>query len=160
MKAELTGRQRARMADLSLLLDVILKTQAASAKQAICKNGILHQLQASTRSFLTLRSLMHRHCWGSGSAPGLLRCCCCHGSAAAATEQAVLMQVVHTRCVGPQYGVILKKMLRCVDHLPLTPNDIHTASSAHGSFGDVLHQLCKHTDLEVSRLQCGTEGAT
>ena len=45
MKAELTGRQRARMADLSLLLDVILKTQSASAKQAICKNGILHQLQ-------------------------------------------------------------------------------------------------------------------
>ena len=59
------------------------------------------------------------------------------------------MQVVHTRCIGPQYSVILKKMLRCVDHLPLTPNDIHTASSAHGSFGDVLHQLCKHTDLEV-----------
>ncbi|CAK0751346.1 hypothetical protein CVIRNUC_002061 [Coccomyxa viridis] len=102
MKAELTGRQRARMADLSLLLDVILKTQVTSAKQAICKNGILHQLQ-----------------------------------------------VVHTRCVGPQYSVILKKMLRCVDHLPLTPNDIHTASSAHGSFGDVLHQLCRHTDLEV-----------
>lgn len=45
VKAELTGRQRARMADLSLLLDVILKTQAASAKLAICKNGILHQLQ-------------------------------------------------------------------------------------------------------------------
>ena len=45
LKAELTGRQRARMADLSLLLDIILKTQAASAKQAICKNGILHQLQ-------------------------------------------------------------------------------------------------------------------
>ena len=48
MKAELTGRQRARMADLSLLLDVILKTQVASAKQAICKNGILHQLQVRT----------------------------------------------------------------------------------------------------------------
>ncbi len=62
----------------------------------------------------------------------------------------MLVQVVHTRCVGPQYSVILKKMLRCVDHLPLTPNDIHTASSAHGSFGDVLHQLCRHTDLEVS----------
>lgn len=45
VKTELTGRQRARMADLSLLLDVILKTQAASAKQAICKSGILHQLQ-------------------------------------------------------------------------------------------------------------------
>ena len=62
------------------------------------------------------------------------------------------VQVVHTRCIGPQYSVILKKMLRCVDHLPLTPNDIHTASSAHGSFGDVLHQLCKHTDLEVDLL--------
>jgi hypothetical protein len=62
----------------------------------------------------------------------------------------LVVQVVHTRCMGPQYGVILKKMLRCVDHLPLMPNDIHTASSAHGSFGDVLHQLCKHSDLEVT----------
>lgn len=50
VKAELTGRQRARMADLSLLLDVILKTQASSAKQAICKNGILHQLQVYSSS--------------------------------------------------------------------------------------------------------------
>lgn len=69
-------------------------------------------------------------------------------------EVTLLAQVVHTRCVGPQYGVILKKMLRCVDHLPLTPNEIHTASSAHGSFGDVLHQLCKHNDLEVHFFIC------
>ena len=61
-KAELTGRQRARMADLSLLLDVILKTQAASAKQAICKNGILHQLQASTSPAHCLACL-HAHEW-------------------------------------------------------------------------------------------------
>ena len=53
LKAELTGRQRARMADLSLLLDVILKTQASSAKQAICKNGILHQLQVYSRPSMT-----------------------------------------------------------------------------------------------------------
>ena len=57
VKAELTGRQRARMADLSLLLDVILKTQAASAKQAICKNGILHQLQVG-HLFLALPDLL------------------------------------------------------------------------------------------------------
>lgn len=66
MKAELTGRQRARMADLSLLLDVILKTQVTSAKQAICKNGILHQLQARTNCLLTVRTHMQGHLWALG----------------------------------------------------------------------------------------------
>ena len=72
MKAELTGRQRARMADLSLLLDVILKTQAASAKQAICKNGILHQLQVAqfSQSHLTCSCIRKLCCCVSGNEEG------------------------------------------------------------------------------------------
>ena len=50
MKAELTGRQRARMADLSLLLDVILKTVAGAARREFCRCGVLHQLQARPRA--------------------------------------------------------------------------------------------------------------
>ncbi len=56
---------------------------------------------------------------------------------------------MHARCLGPQYSVILRKMLRVVEYLPFTPDHIHKASSAQGSFGDVLKQLCHHTDLEV-----------
>lgn len=43
--SELTARQRARMADLSLLLDVILKTHGTTAKREFCNCGVLHQLQ-------------------------------------------------------------------------------------------------------------------
>ncbi|CAL8462433.1 g1966 [Coccomyxa elongata] len=100
--SELSARQRARMADLSLLLDVILKSHGPAAKKEFCECGVLHQLQA-----------------------------------------------VHARCLGPQYSVILRKMLRVVEYLPFTPDHIHKASSAQGSFGDVLKQLCHHTDLEI-----------
>ena len=41
----MTARQRARMADLSLLLDVILKSNGALAKKEFCECGVLHQLQ-------------------------------------------------------------------------------------------------------------------
>ncbi|KAK9845360.1 hypothetical protein WJX81_004380 [Elliptochloris bilobata] len=43
---ELTARQRARMADLSLLLDVVLKTSAGTVRREFCRCGLLHQLQA------------------------------------------------------------------------------------------------------------------
>ena len=43
----LTPRQRARMADLSLLLDVVLKSQAASVKREFVRCGLLRQLQSS-----------------------------------------------------------------------------------------------------------------
>lgn len=41
----LTARQRARMADLSLLLDVILKTSSATVKRDFVACGVLNQLQ-------------------------------------------------------------------------------------------------------------------
>ena len=41
---EMTARQRARMADLSLLLEVVLKTNGA--RREFCRCGVLHQLQA------------------------------------------------------------------------------------------------------------------
>ncbi|KAK9817923.1 hypothetical protein WJX72_004317 [[Myrmecia] bisecta] len=99
---ELTARQRARMADLSLLLDVILKTNSSSAKKEFCRCGTLRQLQSTIG-----------------------------------------------RCTGPYYSVILKKMLRVVECLPFTADDLHQTSSAHGSFADVLKQLSMHADAEV-----------
>lgn len=52
---ELSARQRARMADLSLLLDVILKSHGSAAKKEFCECGVLHQLQVS--SLPLMRSL-------------------------------------------------------------------------------------------------------
>ena len=43
--AAMTARQRARMADLSLLLDVILKTSSATVKRDFVACGVLNQLQ-------------------------------------------------------------------------------------------------------------------
>jgi len=43
---ELSARQRARMADLSLLLEVVLRTSAGGARREFCRCGVLHQLQA------------------------------------------------------------------------------------------------------------------
>lgn len=60
---------------------------------------------------------------------------------------------MHARCLGPQYSVILRKMLRVVEYLPFTADQIHKASSAQGSFGDVLEQLSQHTDLEVRSMR-------
>lgn len=44
-RAELTANQHARMADLSLLLDVVLKTTKAEVQANLIKFGILSQLQ-------------------------------------------------------------------------------------------------------------------
>lgn len=44
---ELTPRQRARMADLSLLLDVVLKTQSTSVRREFVRCGLLRQLQST-----------------------------------------------------------------------------------------------------------------
>lgn len=63
--------------------------------------------------------------------------------------RAALLQAVYARCVGPQYAVIVRKMLRAVEALPFTADDLHTASSAHGSFGDVLSQLSHSPDTEA-----------
>ena len=51
--------------------------------------------------------------------------------------------------MGPQYSVIVRKMLRAVEALPFAADDLHTASSAHGSFGDVLSQLAHSPDQEA-----------
>ena len=49
---EMTARQRARMADLSLLLEVVLKTNGA--RREFCRCGVLHQLQARLHLVLQL----------------------------------------------------------------------------------------------------------
>ena len=42
--AHITARQRARMADLSLLLDVVLKTSSLTVKKDFLSCGMLNQL--------------------------------------------------------------------------------------------------------------------
>lgn len=59
------------------------------------------------------------------------------------------LQSVLGRCNGPAYDVIVKKMLRAVEHLPLSPDDLHQHTSAHGSFADTLWTLGGHADFEV-----------
>ena len=61
----------------------------------------------------------------------------------------------------PLAQVVLRKMLRAVEALPLSADDIHLTRSAHGTFGDILQLLSYHSDLEVQppvhRLQICTE---
>jgi len=60
------------------------------------------------------------------------------------------------RCTGMAYVVIIKKILRAIDTLPITAEEMHQHSSAHGSFADTLWILGGHSDLEV-RLSSTTE---
>ncbi|GIL91288.1 hypothetical protein Vretimale_10000 [Volvox reticuliferus] len=98
----LTARQRARMADLSLLLDVIIKTTSSAAKKELVACGLLTQLhQAMARN------------------------------------------------TGKEYSVILRKVLRAVEGLPLEANDVYAVRTAHGNFADMLRQLSSNADYDV-----------
>ncbi|KAG2485616.1 hypothetical protein HYH03_015679 [Edaphochlamys debaryana] len=98
----LTARQRARMADLSLLLDVVLKTTSSAAKKEFVACGLLTQLhQAMGRN------------------------------------------------TGKEYCVILRKVLRAVESLPLEANDVYAVRSAHGTLADMLRTLSTNTDYDV-----------
>ncbi|GLI62407.1 hypothetical protein VaNZ11_005027 [Volvox africanus] len=98
----LTARQRARMADLSLLLDVVIKTTSSAAKKEFVACGLLTQLhQAMARN------------------------------------------------TGKEYCVILRKVLRAVEGLPLEANDVYAVRTAHGNFADMLRQLSSNADYDV-----------
>lgn len=60
------------MADLSLLLDVVLKTTAGTVRREFCRCGLLHQLQARCLIFRVL-----------GQQPVQLACVCALCSAVA-----------------------------------------------------------------------------
>ena len=88
---QVTGKQRARMADLSLLLDIVLKTSSQTVKKEFVVCGILNQLhQAIGRNF------------------------------------------------SREYSMILRKILRVIESLPLAANDVYSVRSAHGTFANVL----------------------
>jgi SET domain/AWS domain len=97
-----TSRQRARLADLSLLLDVVLKTSNLTARREFLRCGLLRQLLSTIG-----------------------------------------------RNTGTQYAVILRKVLRVVEALPVQADDVHHTRSAHGSFADLLRTLTTHSDYEV-----------
>ncbi len=48
------------------------------------------------------------------------------------------------RNFGQHYAVLLRKMLRVVEALPLTPDDLHSARSAHGSLADTIAELASN----------------
>lgn len=97
-----TARTKARLADLSLLLDVLLKSSSSAVKRDFVACGILSQIQ----------------------------------------------QVVG-RNFGREYAVILRKVCKVVESLPLTADDLHATRSAHGSFADVLRILTTNGDFDV-----------
>ncbi|GAX78574.1 hypothetical protein CEUSTIGMA_g6014.t1, partial [Chlamydomonas eustigma] len=90
---QVTGKQRARMADMSLLLDIVLKTSSQTVKKDFVTCGILNQL-----------------------------------------HQAI------GRNLSREYSMILRKILRVVEQLPLSANDIYGVRSAHGTFADLLQE--------------------
>ncbi|CAD7699864.1 unnamed protein product [Ostreobium quekettii] len=98
----LTSRQWARMADLILLLNLVLKSVQPRVKKMVVECGILSQLQ------------------------GLIG-----------------------RNTGRQYSVILRKILKVVESLPLTSDDFHATRSGVGTFADLLNTLSLNTDTEV-----------
>lgn len=46
--------------------------------------------------------------------------------------------------------IVHLQMLRVVESLPLTSDDMHHTRSAHGSFADLLRDLAQSTDFEVT----------
>lgn len=44
---------------------------------------------------------------------------------------------------------VLKKMLKTVEVLPISADDLHLTRSAHGTFADVLQRLTQHAEPEV-----------
>ena len=48
-----------------------------------------------------------------------------------------------------QVGGVMQ-VLRVVEALPLSPDDLHTVTSAQGCFADTLRELVTHTRLEPS----------
>eukprot|EP00967_Tisochrysis_lutea_P124805 scaffold209016_cov22-Tisochrysis_lutea.AAC.1 len=45
--------------------------------------------------------------------------------------------------------VILRKILRVVESLPLTADDMYSKRSAHGTFANILQELCTNQDYDV-----------
>lgn len=46
------------------------------------------------------------------------------------------------------------QVLRVVESLPLTPDDLHTVTSAQGCFADTLRELVTHPYLDASAEVC------
>eukprot|EP00878_Enallax_costatus_P017975 GHUV01018901.1.p1 GENE.GHUV01018901.1~~GHUV01018901.1.p1 ORF type:complete len:1118 (+),score=463.86 GHUV01018901.1:2890-6243(+) len=105
-EARFKARQRARMADLGMLLDVVLASSSEKLKKEWVTCGILTQLQQT------------------------------------------LGRVPFTA----EYSSVLVKVIRVLEHLPLTPDDLYTVRSAHGTFADLIRRMASSaTDWEVRR---------
>lgn len=105
-EARFKARQRARMADLGMLLDVVLASSSEKLKKEWVSCGILTQLQQT------------------------------------------LGRLPFTQ----EYSVVLVKVIRVLEHLPITPDDLYTIRSAHGTFADLIRRMASSaSDWEVRR---------
>ena len=62
------------------------------------------------------------------------------------------LQLVIGRNFAPQYSVMLRKILRVVDCLPLQKSDFNKTRSAHGTMGNLITALTYHKDNGVRNL--------
>ena len=209
---KLSARQSARIADMSLLLDVVLKTNTLRWEPAVGAGPTslarpvevrpvgqgARRRSAGRRSSAGCstthpfpaplhlpfpRPLAHTaerrrtlssagccaSCWAcwaatraSSTGPSSKRCergrwrLVCLPVAAAAAAAA------HCPPVHSQAPALLRtpptylhpQVLRVVEALPLTPDDMHHTRSAHGSFADLLREMAQSTDFEVRPAAC------
>ncbi|KAK9809740.1 hypothetical protein WJX73_001840 [Symbiochloris irregularis] len=99
---EPTIRQRARMADLSLLLEVIVQTASSGVRRQMCECGLVRQLH-----------------------------------------------LVLGHCEGSQHAVVLRKVTRVLEMLPLTADDMYTLTSAQGCLLDTLRVVATSAVLNA-----------
>ena len=151
---------------------------ACSAKKDFVRCGILRQLLGVVggnigKQYCVILKKVGRGClsvwqsllgcWACGRVPRCCRCCCrccCHLLMPRRHLPLLAAEKIHadslpTRPAGTAPAspavpfVPAVQVLRVVDSLPLTADDLHHTRSAHGSFADLLRELAQSTDFEV-----------
>jgi hypothetical protein len=147
---------------------------ACSAKKDFVRCGILRQLLGVVggnigKQYCVILKKVGRGClsvwqsllgcWACGRVPRCCRCCC-HLLMPRRHLPLLAAEKIHadslpTRPAGTAPAspavpfVPAVQVLRVVDSLPLTADDLHHTRSAHGSFADLLRELAQSTDFEV-----------
>lgn len=73
----------------------------------------------------------------------------CPRSAACVHLTPIVCRQAIGRNFSKEYSVILRKILRVMESLPLTADDIHGVRTAHGTFYNVLQELASNQDYDV-----------
>jgi hypothetical protein len=154
--AALTHRQRARLADLSLLLDKVLDTKTLTL-QARGPRYLRHMLLVTRVSECTHVGT----CLTSSGMPAYVQRAAAHSRretrpARRAVQKELKrrgllsqLQFVAANNYGLGYAAALRKVCRAVEALSFGADDLVARRSAQGSFADVLRALAKNADREV-----------